>query len=129
MLTQVAIAQLELGNLIAGRVAAQEAVDHMRECSNAFNPHAYAVLARSQFALARSVIEITGTLDEYTALLARTKFHVYEGELHESRARLAEREGRRAERAAALHRAYECYTRFGMAAQAARVADALGSAA
>ena len=37
------------------------------------------------------------------------------------RARLAERKDQLAERAAALNRAFECHTRFGMTAQAARV--------
>ena len=61
--------------------------------------------------------------------MERTRFCLYAGELDELRARLAEREGQKIERAAALTRAHECYTHFGMAAQAARVADALGDAA
>ena len=61
----------------------------MREYQNAFNPQAYAVLARAQLALAVPTAAITATLDEYEALLKRTEFHVYEGEL---RACLAERE-------------------------------------
>lgn len=56
------------------------------------------------------------------ALLERTGFHLYEGELHELRARLADREGRETEKSAALERARDCYTRFGMTAQASRVA-------
>jgi len=42
-----------------------------------------------------------------------------------------QREGRHAKRAAALQRAYDCYTRFGMTAQATRAAadaSALGQA-
>ena len=66
------------------------------------------------------------TLDEYAALLERTEFHLYEGELHELRARLAEREGHEAEKVAALLSAYVCYTRFGMTAQAERVTRLLG---
>lgn len=54
---------------------------------------------------------------------------IYEGELHELRAQLAEREGRTAERAAALERAHACYVRFGMSAQAARVSAAAEGAA
>ena len=48
------------------------------------------------------------------------------GELHELRARLVECESRRrAEKAVALQRTHDCYTRFGMTAQAARVAEGL----
>ena len=50
--------------------------------------------------------------------------YLYEGELHELRARLADREGHQTEKAAALQRARDCYTRFGMNVQAARVAAA-----
>ena len=92
-----------------------------------WNPHSYAVLARAQLALEEPAADIASTLDEYAALLERTGFHLYEGELHELRARLAEREGREAEKVAALHRAYDCYTHFGMTAQAARVAKELES--
>ena len=77
------------------------------------------MLAQAQLALAEPVADIMRTLDEYEALLTRTGFHVYEGELHERRARLAEREGQQAERAAALARAHACYTRFGMTGHAA----------
>ena len=84
--------------------------------------HCYAVLARVQLALAEPAADIAHTLDEYDALLIRTGARVYEGELHELRARLAEREGQLAKRAAALNRAFECYTRFGMTAQAKRIA-------
>ena len=112
LLTQVAMAQLELGNLEAGRAAAQEAVDHVREYQTAFNPHGYAVLARAQLALAEPTADITSTLDEYAALLVRSQFHVYEGELHELRARLAEREGQQSDLAAALTLSQDCYTRL-----------------
>ncbi len=78
--------------------------------------------AAQQLALTEPAADITSTLDEYAALLARTGFHLYEGELHELRARLAAREGQEAEKVAALHRAYDGYTRFGMTAQAERVA-------
>ena len=57
----------------------------------------------------------------------RTEFHLFEGELHELRARLAEREGREAKKVAALHCAHDCYSRFGMTTQAARVAKELES--
>ncbi len=86
------------------------------------NPHSYAVLARAQLALDEPAADIARTLDEYAALLERTEFHLFEGELHELRARLADREGQQAEKTAALQRAHDCYTRFGMTAQAARVA-------
>ena len=92
----------------------------MRSSHGLFNPHSYAVLARAQLALEEPVADIARTLDEYEALLARTGFRIYEGELHELRARVAER-------AAALARAHECYTRFGMTAPAARVTDAAGN--
>ena len=102
ILALIGTAELELGNLETGRAAAQEGVDLVREFEGYWNPHCYAVLARAQLALAESDADITSTLDEYAALLARTKFHIYEGELHELRARLAEREGQQIERAAAL---------------------------
>jgi hypothetical protein len=98
----------------------------MRTSQSAWNPHCYAVLARAQLALHEPAADITRTLDEYAALLERTGFHLYEGELHELQAQLAEREGHEAEKTAALQRAHECYTRFGMTAQAARVAQGLG---
>ena len=120
----IGTAELELGNLEAGRAAAQEGVHFMRESQALFNPHGYVVLARAQLALSEPAADIASTLDEYEALLTRTGFHLYEGELHELRARLAEREGQQAEHLAALARAHDCYTRFGMTAQAARVAPA-----
>jgi hypothetical protein len=126
-LAHIGTAQLELGHADAGRAAALEGVATMREHQNVFNPSSYAVLARAQLALAEPAADISGTLDEYESLLTRTGFHVYEGELHELRARLAERESQTAERAAALASAQECYTRFGMNEQAARVAVAIGS--
>ena len=49
--------------------------------------------------------DILATLGEYAALIARTEFHLYEDELKELRARLAEREGHQVGRAAALARA------------------------
>ena len=114
-------AELELGNLEPGRAAAQESVTFMRESQALFNPHGYALLARAQLALTEPAADIAHTLDEYEELLARTEFHVYAGELHELRARLAAREGQHPQRAVALARAYACYTRFSMAEQAARI--------
>ena len=125
-LAHVGAAQLELGNLAAGRAAAAEGVVSMRESQSAWNPHCYAVLARAQLALGEPTADIASTLDEYAALLERTGFHLFEGELHELRARLADREGHQAEQAAALQRAHDCYTRFGMTAHAARVAKEIG---
>jgi hypothetical protein len=121
-LAHIGAAQTALGDLEAGRTAAAEGVVIMRESRGVLDPHCYAVLARTQLALAEPAADIASTLDEYAALLERTEFHLYEGELHELRARLADREGCEAEKLAALHRAYDCYTRFGMTAQAARVA-------
>ncbi|MGH8611652.1 MAG: ATP-binding protein, partial [Gammaproteobacteria bacterium] len=121
-LAHISAAQLELGDLHAGRAAAQKGVAFMRESKAMWNPHSYAVLARAQLALGEPTADIISTLDEYAALLERTEFHLFEGELYELRARLAEREGREAEKTAALQCAHDCYIRFGMTAQAARVA-------
>jgi hypothetical protein len=96
----------------------------MREAEGWWTPTCYAVLARAQLELAEPAADIAATLDEYAALLERSGFQLFEGELHELRARLAEREGQRNDAVAALARAHECYTRFGMTAQAARVAAA-----
>lgn len=125
-LALIGLAELELGHLDAGRAAAAEGVAFMRESKCALHPNAYAVLARAQLALHEPASDIADTLDEYTALLERTEFHLFEGELYELRARLAEREGHVADRIAALRRAHDCYTRFGMTAQAARIAAAIG---
>ena len=121
LLAHIWIAQLALGNLKAAHAAAKEGVALMREYQNAFYPQGYAVFVRAQLALAELAADITGTLDEYGALLTRTGSLVHEGELHELGARLAEREGQESERVAALARAHDCYTRFGMSAQAARI--------
>ena len=125
----IADAHLELGQIPLARAAAQAGVDFMRESKSVFSPRSYALLARARLELLEPAADIASILDEYATLLERTRFRLYAGELDELRARLAEREGQLAKRAAALNRAYECYTRFGMAAQAARVADALGDAA
>ena len=126
VLAQVQAAQLALGNPEAVCAAAAEGVVVMRESQSAWNPHCYAVLACAQLALGEPAADITSTLDEYAALLERTEFHLFEGELHELRARLAEREGHEAEKIIALQRAHDCYTRFGMTANAARVVGELG---
>jgi hypothetical protein len=126
-LAQIGTAELELGNLKPGRAAAEEGVVFMRESKSVWNPRSYAVLARAQLALGEPAADIASTLDEYAALLERTEFHLFEGELYELRARLAEREGHQAEQTAALQRAHDCYTRFGMTAQATRVKEAMGS--
>ena len=118
-------AQLELGNLDAGRAAAVEGIAFIRTSRFALEPRSYAVLARAQLTLAEPAADIARTLDEYAALLERTGARLYEGEMHELRARLAEREGRVVERAAALRCARDCYTRFGMSAQASRVVQAM----
>ena len=118
----IGTAELKRGNSATSRVAAQEGVAFMRESQSAWNPHCYAVLAHAQLALTEPAADIAATLDEYEALLTRTGHHLYEGELHELRAKLAAREGHPAERTAALARAHACYTRFGMLTQAARIA-------
>ena len=124
-LAHIGTAQFKLGALAASRASADEGVLFMRESHCAFNPRSYAVLARAQLALGEPAADVAAILDEYAELLARTGYHLYEGELHELRARLAEREGQKTERVAALARAQDCYTRFGMARQAARVAAAI----
>ena len=128
VLALIGTAERELGNLVGSRSAAQEGVAFMRESQSLWNPHSYAVLARAQLALAESATDITAILDEYAELLERTGFNLYQGELHELRARLAEREGRKVERATALARAQECYAHFGMTVQAARIAAAIEGA-
>ena len=80
------------------------------------------MLARAQLALGEPAADIARPLAEYVALLERTEYRLFEGERHEPRARLADREGHQAETAAALQRARDCYTRFGMTAHAARLA-------
>jgi ATP/maltotriose-dependent transcriptional regulator MalT len=124
-LAHIGTAQLTLGHPEAGRAAAAEGVVFMRTSNCAYNPHSYAVLARAQLALGEPEADIASTLDEYAALLERTEFHLYEGELHELQAHLAAREGREAEKVVALQRAHACYSRFGMTAQAVRVAKEL----
>ena len=122
-LAHLGAAQFELGDLAASRATSFEAVVFMRESNCALNPRGYAVLARAQLILMEPAFDIANLLDEYGKLLGRSRSHLYEGELHELRAQLFEREGQQAERAASLARAHVCYTRFGMTAQAARVAD------
>lgn len=114
-------AHFELGNVQAARETAQEGVAYMQKSGAMWIPHVYVVLARAQMLLGESAVDILRTLDEYDALLTRAGMCVYEGELHELRAHLAERENQNAERAEALARAHDCYTRFGMTVQAARV--------
>jgi AAA ATPase domain len=122
-LAHLGTAHLELADLQTARATAQEGVAYMRESGAMWIPHVYIVLARAQIFLDEPAVDIIRTLDEYEALLMRGELHVYEGELHELRARLAEREGHLAERSAALTRAHECYTRFDMTVQAARIAS------
>jgi hypothetical protein len=92
----------------------------MRESKGAWSPYSYAVLARAELDLRAPAADIARTLDEYAALLKGMDFPLLEGELHQLRARLAEREGRHVERAAALKRAYDCHTSFGMGQQTTR---------
>jgi hypothetical protein len=122
-LAHIGTAQIESSNLEAGRAAAEEGVASMRESGFAYNPRSYAVLGRAQLALGEPAARITSTLDEYAALLRRTEFHLLEGEMHELRACLADREGRHREKALALERAFECYTNLGMTGQATRVKE------
>ena len=69
--------------------------------------------------------DIASTLDEYAALLDRTEMHLLEGELHELRARVADRANEPEGSAAALRLAHEGYVRFGMTAHADRLAAEL----
>ncbi len=114
LLAHLGTAQIELGNLEAGRVAAQEGVAFMRESKGAWSPRIYAVLARAQLELRAQAATIAQTLDEYEGFLKRTEFSLFEPELYQLRARLACREGRRVEQAAALKRAYDRSTTFGL---------------
>jgi ATP/maltotriose-dependent transcriptional regulator MalT len=126
LLGHIATAQLELGDREAARKSAQEGVALMRESKSAWYPRCYTVLARAQLALGEPAADIVRTLDEYAAMLERTESHLYEGVIHELRARLAEREGDRAAMAAEMDRAYDSYASLGMTAQAARVKEAIG---
>ena len=117
----VARATLELGQFGAARAAAEAGVRLMRESKCVSHPQSYAMLARAQLALRESAAEIAATLDEYASLLARTEFHLFEGELHELRAQLADREGHHAVQTASLALARDCYAGFGMTAHVARV--------
>lgn len=90
----------------------------MRESKGAWSPRGYAVLARAQIELRAPAAEIVRTFDEYAALLERTEFRLFEGELYELRGRLADREGRHVEKAVALKRAYACHTSLGSRRQA-----------
>lgn len=124
-LAHIGTAQFGLGAIAASRRAGHEAVEFMRRSQCLIYPRGYAILARAQLTLAEPAADIAFTLDEYEALLTRTGLHVYEGELDELRAQLAEREGQHAAQAATLARAHDCYTRLGMSVQAARVAPAI----
>ncbi len=122
----ICTAERELGNAEAGRAAAQEGVAIIRESKSEWNPRCYAVLALAQLELGEPAGDVASTLDEYAALLERTGARIFEGELYELRARLAQREGDQAGRGAALRRAFDSYTRMGMVLQAERVKAARG---
>jgi hypothetical protein len=122
-LAHLGSAQIGLGDLEAGRAAAEEGVILMRESKSAWSPHSYAVLARAQLELHAPAADITRTLDEYAGLLERMEFHLFEGELYELRGRLAHREGRHVERAVAVQRAYDCYASFGRRPPTTRAAQ------
>jgi hypothetical protein len=121
----VGSAQLGLGRPGEARAAAEEGVAFLRRAEGYWRPNVFAVLARAQLALGEPAPDIAATLDEYGALLAKSGFHLYEGELHELRARLADRENQPEQKAAALRLAHECYTRFGMTAHADRLTEEL----
>ena len=81
------------------------------ELATQLDPEQWHALLEFYFAiLANAVHRFEGTVN-----------HIYHGELHELRAQLAAREGLYTERVAALAVAHDCYTRFGMTGQAARI--------
>ena len=86
----------------------------------------YAVLARAQMALDEPTEAIASTLDEYTGILTERRLRLFEGELHELRARLASRTGATARAAAAeLREAHRLYTEMGATGHAERLAKEL----
>jgi hypothetical protein len=115
------VVHLALGDPSAARAAGAEGVAHIRKARGCWSSNSYAALARAQFALHEPSVDIPATLDEYAALLARTGFALFEGELHELGAQLAARDGERDAQVQALHRAHAGYVRFGMTARADRV--------
>lgn len=117
----VARATLEIGQFENARDVAEAGVRLMRESKCVSHPQGHAMLARAQIALRESAVAIAATLDEYASLLAQMEFHLFEGELHELRAQLADRECHRAEQMASIALARDCYARFGMATHVARI--------
>ena len=126
-LDHLAVAHLGRGELTEARATAAEAVAFTERHGTVEVPRQYATLARVQLALEEPAADVERTLADYEKLLERTRFRVIEGPLHESRAKLAERAGDRAERAAALGRARDVYTACGMTRDAERVGRELGS--
>jgi class 3 adenylate cyclase len=124
-LAHIGTAQIGLGRPKEARAAAEEGVAFLREARGYWRPNVYAVLARAQLALGERAPDIAATLDEYEALLSRSGFHLYEGELYELRARLADREAQPEQRASALASAHEAYARFGMSAHSKRLVEEL----
>lgn len=120
-LAYAGLARIELGDVAGGRASAAEGVNFIRASECRINPYSYAVFARAQLLQDEPADDIARTLDEYAAVIAASGFNLFEGELHELRARLLGREGRHAERTAALDRGRACYARFGMTAYLARL--------
>lgn len=94
VLANIACARLELGDLQAARIAATEGIECLRSNGIILQPGAYGVLARVQLALDEPAADIVVTLDEYAAVIARAGLDLYQGELAELRATLAERSHR-----------------------------------
>jgi hypothetical protein len=126
-LMHVGAARLGLGDVEAARAAAAEGVANIRRAGGFWSPNSYAVLARAQLALHEPSADIAATLDEYSTLLARTGFALFEGELHELRALLADREGQDDVRRAARMAAHAAYNRFGMQRHIDRLVDHFGN--
>ncbi len=123
VLDQIAVAELELGRPGEARAAAAEGVEFIQH-NGTFNlPRVYATLARIQLALDEPAAAVEATLADYEKLLARGRYRVMEGPLHEYRATLAERAGDPAACTAALERAHDCYTTCAMTPAAERVAQ------
>ncbi len=121
-----AVAHLGRGELREARATAAEAVAFTERQGTVWVPRHYATLARVQLALDEPAADVERNLARYEKLLARTRFRLLEGPLHECRATLAERAGDSAERAAALGRALDVYTVCGMTPDAERVGRELG---
>ena len=122
----LAAAQFELGQTKAARDTAARAVVLMMETGNRKWPRAHAQLIRSQIALAEPAARVEESMTRYATLLEDTGKRLFEPELHELRASLAQREGDPLTHTAELRRAHDLYTGFGVTTHAERLARELG---